>query len=219
MQLLTRLFAIRHGETAWNRDARIQGQLDIPLNDTGRWQAQRVALALRHEPLAAVYSSDLSRARATAEPLAQAHGLTVQTHPGLRERHFGAFQGRTWAELEQAHPDVVRAWKARVPDFAPPGGESLLDVHARVHATFTELAARHPGQAIAVVAHGGVLDILYRIANRVDLQAPRAWAMGNAAIHRLLWTADSGFALLSWGDTRHLEEADEAGPRDEQAAA
>ncbi|MCS6810726.1 MAG: histidine phosphatase family protein [Tepidimonas sp.] len=216
---VTRLIAIRHGETAWNRDARIQGQLDIPLNDTGRWQAQRVAQALRHEPLAAVYSSDLSRARDTAAPLAQALGLPVHTHPGLRERCFGAFQGRTWAELELEHPDVVQAWKTRVPDFAPPGGESLLMLRERVERTFTELAARHPGQVIAVVAHGGVLDILYRAAARVDLQAPRAWAMGNAAIHRVLWTADSGFALLSWGDTRHLEEADEAGPRDEQAAA
>ncbi|TSE20152.1 Glucosyl-3-phosphoglycerate phosphatase [Tepidimonas alkaliphilus] len=216
---LTRLFAIRHGETAWNRESRIQGQLDIPLNETGRWQAQRVALALRHEALAAIYSSDLSRARATAEPLAQALGLAVQTHAGLRERCFGVFQGHTWTELEQTHPEVVLAWKNRIPDYAPPGGESLLQLRERVEATFTELAARHPGQAIAVVAHGGVLDILYRTATRIDLQAPRAWAMANAAIHRLLWTADSGFALLSWGDTRHLEEADEAGPRDESAAA
>ncbi|MDM7457367.1 MAG: histidine phosphatase family protein, partial [Tepidimonas sp.] len=143
---VTRILAIRHGETAWNRDARIQGQIDIPLNETGHWQAQRVAAALRHEPLAAVYSSDLSRARATAEPLAQALGLAVQTHPGLRERCFGVLQGRTWAELEQQHPDVVRAWKARVPDFAPPGGESLLALRARVETTFAELAARHPGQ-------------------------------------------------------------------------
>ncbi|MEW6694418.1 Phosphoserine phosphatase 1 [Tepidimonas thermarum] len=215
----TRILAIRHGETAWNRDARIQGQLDIPLNDTGRWQAQRVAEALRHEPLAAVYSSDLSRARQTAEPLAQAQGLPLQTDTGLRERCFGAFQGRTWAELEREHPDVVRAWKAREPDFAPPGGESLRALRERVEGTFAALAARHLGQAIAVVAHGGVLDILYRAAAHVDLQAPRAWAMGNAAIHRVLWSRDGGFALLSWGDTRHLEEADEAGPRDEQAAA
>ncbi|WP_334154931.1 histidine phosphatase family protein [Tepidimonas sp.] len=216
---VTRILAIRHGETAWNRDARIQGQIDIPLNDTGHWQAERTAAALADEPIDALYSSDLSRARQTAEALARQRGLTVQMHPGLRERHFGAFQGRTWADLEQEHPDVVHAWKKRVPDFAPPGGESLLALRARVEATFAELAARHPGQAIAVVSHGGVLDILYRAAARVDLQAPRAWAMGNAAIHRLLWTADSGFALLSWGDTRHLEEADEAGPRDEQAAA
>jgi probable phosphoglycerate mutase len=216
---MTRILAIRHGETAWNRGARIQGQMDIPLNDVGRWQAERTAEALAHEPLQAVYASDLSRAHQTAVPIARRHGLPVQTHPGLRERHFGAFQGRTWAELEQTHPDVVRAWKARDPDFAPPGGESLRDLRQRVEATFAELAARHPGGQIAVVAHGGVLDILYRAAARVELQAPRAWAMGNAAIHRVLWTADSGFALLSWGDTRHLEEADEVGPRDEAASA
>ncbi len=213
----TRILAIRHGETAWNRDARIQGQLDIALNDTGRWQARRVAQALDDEPIDALYASDLARARETAAAIAQRRGLALHTHPGLRERHFGVFQGRTWRELEQEHPDVVRAWKARVPEFAPPGGESLLALRARVERTFAELAERHPGGQIVVVAHGGVLDILYRAAARVDLQAPRAWAMGNAAIHRVLWTADSGFALLSWGDTRHLEEADEAGPLDEAA--
>jgi len=216
---VTRILAIRHGETAWNRDARIQGQIDIPLNDTGLWQAERTAAALSDEPIDALYASDLSRARQTADAIARLRGLTLRLHPGLRERSFGAFQGRTWTELEQEHPDVVRAWKARVPDFAPPGGESLLTLRERVEGTFAELAARHPGGQIAVVAHGGVLDILYRAAARVDLQAPRAWAMGNAAIHRVLWTADSGFALLSWGDTRHLEEADEAGPRDEAASA
>lgn len=216
---VTRILAIRHGETPWNRDARIQGQIDIPLNETGRWQAERTAAALADEPIDALYASDLRRARQTAEAIARRHGLALQTHPGLRERHFGDFQGRTWAELERQHPEVVRAWKAREPDFAPPGGESLLVLRARVEATFAELAARHAGGQIAVVAHGGVLDILYRAAARVELQAPRAWAMGNAAIHRVLWTADSGFALLSWGDTRHLEEADEAGPRDEAASA
>lgn len=216
---LTRILAIRHGETAWNRDARIQGQIDVALNDTGRWQAERTAAALQHEPIAAVYASDLARARETAAAIARMHGLPLRTHAGLRERHFGIFQGRTWAELEREHPDVVRAWRARVPDFAPPGGESLLALRARVHAAFTELAARHQGAQIAIVAHGGVLDILYRAATGVDLQAPRTWKMGNAAIHRVLWSADRGFALLAWGDTRHLEEVNEAGPRDEAAAA
>ncbi|MGQ9724543.1 MAG: histidine phosphatase family protein [Tepidimonas sp.] len=216
---ITRILAIRHGETPWNRDARIQGQIDIPLNETGRWQAERTAAALADEPIDALYASDLRRARQTAEAIARRRGLALQTHPGLRERHFGDFQGRTWVELEQQHPEVVRALKGREPDFAPPGGESLLALRARVEATFAELAARHVGGQIVVVAHGGVLDILYRAAARVELQAPRAWAMGNAAIHRVLWTADSGFALLSWGDTRHLQAAGEAGPRDEVASA
>ncbi|TSE34357.1 histidine phosphatase family protein [Tepidimonas charontis] len=213
----TRILAIRHGETAWNRDARIQGQLDIGLNDTGRWQAQRVAQALDGEAIDALYASDLARARDTAAAIGQRRTLSVQLHPGLRERHFGIFQGRTWRELEAEHPDVVQAWKTRVPDYAPPGGESLLALRTRVEQTLAELAARHLGGQIVVVAHGGVLDILYRAAARVDLQAPRAWAMGNAAIHRVLWSPDGGFALLSWGDTRHLEEAEEAGPLDEAA--
>ncbi len=94
----TRIVAIRHGQTAWNVDTRIQGQLDIGLNETGRWQAQRLAQALAHEPLAAVYSSDLHRARDTAHALAHGAGLEVRTDAGLRERDFGLFEGLTFAE-------------------------------------------------------------------------------------------------------------------------
>ncbi len=202
----TRILAIRHGETAWNRDTRIQGHLDIPLNDTGLWQAGRAAEALRDEALAAVYASDLSRAHQTASAIAGAQSLSVQTHTGLRERCFGVFQGRTWTELEAGWPDAAQAWRQRVPDFAPEGGESLLQLRERVLATLTELAARHLGEQIAVVAHGGVLDILYRAATGVELQAPRSWDLGNAAINRLLWTPQ-GLSLVGWADTHHLESA------------
>jgi probable phosphoglycerate mutase len=90
----TRILAIRHGETAWNVDTRLQGHLDIPLNDVGLRQAQHLAQALaQRDPIDAVYASDLSRAHTTAQAIAQAVGLTVNTHVGLRERHFGAFQG------------------------------------------------------------------------------------------------------------------------------
>lgn len=202
----TRILAIRHGETAWNRDTRIQGHLDIPLNDTGLWQAGRAAEALRDEALAAVYASDLSRAHQTASAIAGALSLSVQTHTGLRERCFGVFQGRTWTELEAGWPDAARAWRQRVPDFAPEGGESLLQLRERVLATLAELAARHLGEQIVVVAHGGVLDILYRAATGVELQAPRSWDLGNAAINRLLWTPQ-GLSLVGWADTHHLENA------------
>lgn len=202
----TRILAIRHGETAWNRDTRIQGHLDIPLNDTGLWQAGRAAEALRDEALAAVYASDLSRAHQTASAIAGTLSLSVQTHTGLRERCFGVFQGRTWTELEAGWPDAARAWRQRVPDFAPEGGESLLQLRERVLATLAELAARHLGEQIVVVAHGGVLDILYRAATGVELQAPRSWDLGNAAINRLLWTPQ-GLSLVGWADTHHLENA------------
>ena len=200
----TRILAIRHGETAWNQEARIQGQLDIPLNAHGLWQASQAAQALREEAIAAIYTSDLQRAVQTAQPLAQQHQQPLQLHPGLRERHFGECQGYTWAELAERSPDITDAWRRRVPEFAPPGGESLLDLRARVVNTFHELAERHVGEQIVVVAHGGVLDIVYRAAARVDLQSPRTWSLANAGINRVLWTPE-GLTLVGWGDVSHLE--------------
>lgn len=201
----TRIIAIRHGETAWNVDTRIQGQLDIPLNDTGRWQAHRLALALAGEPIAAVYSSDLLRAWDTALSVADAVGQPVVTDEGLRERGFGEFQGRTYAEIEALWPEEALRWRKRDPDFAPPGGESLVALRERVTRTAHALAARHAGEQIVMVGHGGVMDVLYRVATGQDIQAPRTWALGNAAINRLLWTAE-GFTLVGWADTYHLDD-------------
>jgi probable phosphoglycerate mutase len=203
----TRIIAIRHGETAWNVDTRIQGHLDIPLNDTGRLQAQRMARALQDEPITAVYASDLSRAFETAQWLARPLGLDVQTDQGLRERSFGSFEGKTFVEIEGLLPEQARRWRQRDPAFTPDGGESLLDLQRRVVDTAERLAARHTGELIALVGHGGVMDVLYRAATRLDLQAPRTWALGNTAINRLLWTPE-GFTLVGWADSRHLEGND-----------
>ena len=202
----TRILAIRHGETAWNVDTRLQGHLDIPLNDVGLIQAKHLAQALAQgETIDAIYASDLSRAQNTAEAIAQRVGQTVSTHAGLRERHFGAFQGRTFAEIEVELPEHAWHWRKRTPDWTPPeGGESLLDLRERIVNTVDELAARHPGQHIVMVAHGGVLDILYRAATRLDLQAARTWDLTNTAVNRLLWTPQ-GLSLVGWGDTTHLD--------------
>jgi probable phosphoglycerate mutase len=210
----TRIIAIRHGETAWNIDTRIQGQLDIPLNPTGRWQASRVAQALAGESIQAIYASDLLRAWETAGAIAEATGLTRQAHQGLRERGFGEFQGKTFAEIEALWPEQSRQWRARHPEWAPPGGESLSALRVRIVQTACELAARHRGEQIVMVAHGGVMDVLYRAATGQDEQAPRSWQLGNAAINRLLWTPE-GLTLVGWSDTRHLED-DET--RDETTA-
>lgn len=207
---VTRILAVRHGETAWNCDTRIQGHTDIALNEHGRWQAAQLAQALRDEPIDAFYASDLSRAFDTAQAVAQLHGQAVQVHNGLRERCFGQFEGRTWAELEAGWPVESLAWRKRVPDFAPVGGESLVQLQARVVQTVTELAARHPGEQVLMVAHGGVLDILYREATRLELQAPRSWTLTNTAINRLLWSPE-GLSLVGWADTAHLRD----GSRDE----
>jgi 2,3-bisphosphoglycerate-dependent phosphoglycerate mutase len=199
----TRLIAVRHGETAWNADSRLQGQLDIALNDTGVWQARRVAEALGEEPVSAIYASDLARAWQTAQEIAQAHGIGVKADRGLRERAFGHFEGRTFAEIDAELPDQARLWRTRDPEFMPEGGESLLTFRERVTDTAARLAARHPGELVVMVAHGGVMDVLYRAATRQELQAPRTWDLGNAAINRLLWTPQ-GFTLVGWADTAHL---------------
>ncbi|KQX22175.1 histidine phosphatase family protein [Variovorax sp. Root434] len=203
MEEATRLIAVRHGETAWNVDTRIQGQLDIGLNATGVWQAQRAGSALADEPIGVVYASDLSRAWQTAEEIARPHGLAVQPEPRLRERAFGHFEGLSFAEIEATLPVQARLWRERDPEFEPEGGESLLAFRDRVTGVAAELAARHPGELVVLVAHGGVMDVLYRAATRQELQAPRTWQLGNAAINRMLWTPE-GFSLVGWSDTAHL---------------
>ena len=201
----TRIIAIRHGETSWNVDTRIQGQLDLPLSANGRWQAERLAHALRGEPIQAIYASDLTRAWETAQYLSQTHGRQVIKEPGLRERGFGDFEGKTFAEIEALLPEQSMRWRRRDPEFSPLGGESLVALSARVVEAAERLAARHPGEQIALVGHGGVMDVLYRAATRLDIQAPRTWALGNAAINRLLWTPE-GFTLVGWADTQHLND-------------
>ena len=201
----TRIIALRHGETTWNVDTRIQGQLDIPLNSTGRRQAERMAQALGDEPITAIYASDLSRAWETAQYLGRALEVTVSKEDGLRERGFGDFEGKTFAEIAALLPEQSLRWRKRDPEFAPAGGESLLALRSRVVAAAERLAAQHPGELIALVGHGGVMDVLYRAATRLDLQAPRTWALGNTAINRLLWSPQ-GFTLVGWADTQHLDD-------------
>ena len=202
----TRVFVVRHGETAWNVDKRIQGQLDVPLNARGQWQAEQLARALAGEELAAVYSSDLQRARDTAAAVAAAAGVELRLDAQLRERAFGRFEGRTFEEVEQRWPDEVQRWRRRDPAFDAQGGERLDAFYARSVAVAWRHAARHPAQAIVIVSHGGVLDCLYRAAAGIELGAARTWQVTNAAVNRLLWTPQ-GLSLVGWNDTAHLEGA------------
>ncbi|MCX7239729.1 MAG: histidine phosphatase family protein [Burkholderiales bacterium] len=210
MSTATRIIAVRHGETAWNVDTRIQGQLDVDLNAHGQWQAQRVADALADEEIDAIYASDLRRAHSTAcaiaERAANPQARQVQLTQGLRERGFGIFEGLTYAQIATEWPDASRRWRQRDPDFAPEGGETLVQLRQRVAHTVTELASRHLGEQIVLVAHGGIMDALYRLATQQDISAPRTWDLGNASINRLLWTPES-LTLVGWGDTRHLDDA------------
>jgi len=201
----TRLIAVRHGETAWNVEARLQGQIDIPLNDRGRVQARRAAQTLAEDRPDLVVSSDLARAHATAEAIASYNDCPLVLEPGLRERSFGSFEGLTHTEVAQRWPEQSQRWRSRDPDFAPGDGESLRVFFDRCVSASLRVAEAHAGKTIILVAHGGVLDCLYRAASRVELDAPRIWQLDNAAINRMLHT-DSGLTLVGWNDTSHLED-------------
>lgn len=205
----TRILAIRHGETAWNVDGRIQGHLDIPLSDTGRTQARRLARALAGRgAIDQIVSSDLGRALETARAVADATGAPLATELALRERCFGDFEGRTFGEIAAAWPDEAERWRRRDPAWSPPGGqgESLLLFQERITQVVRRLAAENVGKHIALFTHGGVLDVIYRAATGLGLQHARSWQIGNAAVNRLLWTPDGGLTLVGWADTTHLED-------------
>ncbi len=200
----TRVTLVRHGRTAWNALTRMQGHQDVALDDVGLWQAQRVAARLADADLHAIYTSDLLRALHTAAPLAQALGLEMTLDPLLRERNFGAFEGLTVAQIADDPGEEAKRWRTRDPDFAPTGGESLRAFQLRAVHAVTRLAAQHPGQHIAVVSHGGVLDAMYRAGSKLAIDAPRSWHIGNASIHNMLLT-HQGWTVVGWNDEFHLE--------------
>jgi 2,3-bisphosphoglycerate-dependent phosphoglycerate mutase len=198
------LVLVRHGVTAWNRELRIQGQLDVSLSPTGVLQAQCTGQALLSEGIQHIYSSDLQRAHATALAIAATTQAPLATDRGLRERSFGQYEGLTHAEIEQRWPAEAQRWRSREPGFTPSGGETLEAFYERCVHCAAGLAARHPGQTVALVAHGGVLDCLYRAATGQTLYARRTWELANATINRLLWHGE-GFSLVGWNDAAHLE--------------
>ena len=152
---MTTLILARHGETDWNRDGRWQGHADRPLNDAGRAQARKLAAELDDEPIAAVYSSDLARARETAEIIAAPRSLPVRTDARLREVDIGRWSGLTLPEVEERYPRAVTRWRAGDPTHSFEEGETYAAMGERVVAALEEIAVRHPEDHVLVVLHGG----------------------------------------------------------------
>lgn len=201
----TRFCFVRHGETAWNAEQRMQGHQNLPLNPEGLAQAERAALCFVGMPIAAVYSSDLQRARDTAAPIARALNLPVQPLFGLRERNYGRCEGMIRSEVAAVHPEDARALRERDPDYVLHGGESLHQHQHRILACIAELAARHAGQTIVAVTHGGVLDLIYRRAHQMPIEKPRDFPIPNTGLNWLSIDGDR-WTIERWADTAHLGE-------------
>lgn len=201
----TKLIVIRHGETTWNRDKRMQGTTDTQLSDIGRAQAQALGRRLAGHGFTALYSSDLSRARDTARAIAEHSGHDVVHDVRLRERRFGIFEGLTAAEIQATYPAEHARFASRDPDWEVPGGESARVFTQRCLGCLAAIADRHRGEAVVVVSHGLVLDALYRAAHSLDHGAPRPVPLINASINRFGYGAGAWMMEL-WGDVGHLSE-------------
>jgi probable phosphoglycerate mutase len=214
---IAELVLVRHGETAWNRDRRIQGHLDTALNDEGLRQARAAARRLAADArrdgagpappaLPALVSSDLLRCRQTAEPIAAALGVPLGIEPALRERHFGVYQGRTWPQILRDDAERAARWLARDPDLEVEGGESLRAFARRAGDALAMLGAAHLGRTLIVVTHGGVLDVAHRLARGLPLEAPRDFEIANASLNRLRFDGER-FEMVCWGDVSHWRDA------------
>jgi len=204
--MTTRLCVVRHGETAWNAEHRVQGQLDVPLNEVGQAQAQAAARALAREKFDIIYSSDLSRAQQTAAPTAELLAMPVVVDRELRERHYGIFERLTYAEVKLRYPEDYARFEARDPDYAFRTGESLKDFSVRSIAVISRIANQHEGRNILVFTHGGVLDKLYRHVTGLPLSAPRDFGIPNAGLNRIELTPE-GWRIRAWADVAHLGRA------------
>jgi 2,3-bisphosphoglycerate-dependent phosphoglycerate mutase len=167
------MILVRHGETDWNRDGRWQGQADAPLNERGREQARRLRDQLAGEPVAAIYASDLSRARETAEIIAASIGRPVEVDRRLREVHVGGWSGLTTAEIESLFPDDVTRWYEGDASHAFDGGETYAAMGGRVVTALEEIAARHPSEQVLVVLHGGPIRALLAHAAGITYEEQR----------------------------------------------
>jgi len=186
MEKATELWLVRHGQTDWNLEGRYQGQSDIPLNQTGIEQARELSLSLREYPFGALYASDLSRARMTAEILGERFHLAVQTDPRLREINQGEWEGYLVSEIRARFQDLATAERRKI-YMNPPGGESVSAVAGRVAAAVNEIARRHPGEKVLVVSHGLAVATLICQADDISLDVVYKHIPDNAQPTRINW--------------------------------
>ncbi|KAL8117599.1 phosphoglycerate mutase-like protein 4 isoform X2 [Apium graveolens] len=199
------IIVIRHGETEWNADGRIQGHLDVDLNEVGRQQAETVAARLSKEPkISAVYSSDLKRAHETAEIIARTcGGLEVIKDRDLRERHLGALQGVEYHEIAKINPEAHKAFVSKsLDEEIPGGGESLNQLYLRATSCLQKIGEKHKGQRVVVVTHGGLIRALHRRATTHH----RVGKVVNTSVNVFHLSDGGKWTIKTWGDVSHLSK-------------
>jgi broad specificity phosphatase PhoE len=205
--MTTRVILIRHGQTAWNREARFRRQTDIPLDEIGLRQARLTGeYVAACWPLTAVYASPMQRAMQTAEAVADPQGLPVQPLEGLLDIHFGKLQGMAVADAKARYPELLQAWRTAPQTVRFPGGEGLDEVRRRCTAALRQVVDRHPEETVAMVAHTVVNRVL--LCAVLDLDNDHFWHLeqDTCAVNRIEWDG-AQYRLTLMNDTSHLWRA------------
>ncbi len=198
-----RWFIVRHGETEWNAQGRIQGHTDIGLSEQGQQQARLVARRLAGVTIDLAYSSDLSRARETAQIILGGREVPFHTTPRLRERYSGVFEGLTAEERNDRYPEQFAASLVKDLDFAPTGGESIRQTCARMAALVAELKESHLDDSVLVVGHGGTLRAVFVTLMELPLETMWRFVMANCGLS-IVDTYQDNAVLRLYNDTSHL---------------
>ncbi len=201
--MTTKFILFRHGQTEWNLGERFRGHADLSLNDTGLAQAQKIAARLKAENIAAIYSSPLRRARQTAQPLADAFHLDVQSHDGLNDIDFGALEGMTLEEAQQAFPEVAAAWLHRPGHVKFPKGGSFKKMRTRIEGMLDELSVKHDGQTVALISHKVVCGAMLCVVLGLDADALWRVQQDVACINRFE-RREAGWVVTLVNETDHL---------------
>jgi len=202
----TLVFLVRHGETLWNREQRCQGFTDVDLSEKGKEQAEKLARYLaKISRLEAVYSSDLIRARKTAEAIARLQGVEVQTDARLRELNQGEIEGKNLHSLLMDYPEILQKWMTEPAEVKMPGGESLRQLQARAWQAFQEIVEKNRGAELAIVAHNLCNTAILCKILELDLNHFRRIKQSSGALN-IIEITNTGPVIIRLNDTHFLEE-------------
>lgn len=197
------LILVRHGETEWNRTGRCQGIADIELNENGIRQVRELALSLKEESIAAVYSSDLKRALSTAEEIARHHGLEVNIDTDLREMNQGDLEGLLFTEIREKYAHVLKNWRESPETLKLPEGESLAEVEERAWNAFQKLRHLHDGDTVVAVSHNLTITALLCRITGAGLKGFRNFNL-QAACKNIIISGDGTVEVDVLNDVSHL---------------
>ena len=200
----TEIILIRHGETEWNSQKRMQGHSNSDLSEVGRGQIQALGELMKNVSFDHIYSSDSLRARQTAEAITQYSGHTLQFDQRIREKNLGVFEGLTSTEAKERHPEVYRLFKTAGANYVIDEGESTQQLLERALEFSEEIRLRHPQERVVMVTHGGVVRVLMKYALGLSIDSPTRFIIKNTGIFGLIW--NENWLVTQMGGVYHLEK-------------